>query len=91
MAISKPRASVGKRAVTAISDGGHAMVQPPPVGAYGDAPSLGTTAQLAWLLQQMGNNRAYTVQSHAGNTWVIMFEGDYAPTVLTFEGEKTNT
>jgi hypothetical protein len=61
-----------------------AMVQP-----KADQP-MGTVVQLALLLQHMGNNRAYTVISHQGNVWMIMFEGDYAPTELIYEGEKSN-
>jgi hypothetical protein len=65
-----------------------AMVKPVPVGAHGDAPTVGAAVQLALMLQHLGNNRAYTVISHEGNVFTVHFEGDYAPTVLIFEGEK---
>jgi hypothetical protein len=55
------------------------MVQPPPIG-----PAV----QLALLLQKIGNDRAYTVLSHEGNTWTLHFEGDHAPTVLLFDDDK---
>ena len=77
------------RRVRAVREPPIAMVQPAPRVPSGkpDQP-LGTTVQLAKLLQMIGNDRAYTVINHEGNVWTLMFEGDYAPTVLRFEGEK---
>ena len=58
-----------------------AMVKPPPnkrtVGAKHAVPTL------EHILKQLGNDRAYTVISHKGNTWVIHFEGDAAPKTIT--------
>jgi hypothetical protein len=59
-----------------------AMVQAKP------DPPLGTTVQLAMLLQMIGNDRAYTVLDHEGNVWTLHFEGDSVPSVLRFEGEE---
>lgn len=61
-----------------------AMVKPiprvpsgPPVGARHVLPTLES------ILKKLGNNRAYTVISHKGSTWVVHFEGDAVPTTIT--------
>jgi hypothetical protein len=67
-----------------------AMVKPKPrgpsshpVGAVRESPSL------EQILERMGNDRAYTVISHTGNTahssecWVVHFEGDAVPKTIT--------
>ena len=56
-----------------------AMVQMPPM-----SPAV----ELALLLAEIGNNRAYTVLSHEGKTWVIHFEGDTEFTRLVFKEDK---
>jgi hypothetical protein len=53
-----------------------AMVQPKPQGPSGP-PSL------EQILERLGNDRAYTVISHKGSTWVVHFEGDAAPITIT--------
>jgi hypothetical protein len=54
-----------------------AMVQTPPIGAVREPPSL------EQVLERLGNDRAYTVISHKGSTWVVHFEGDAAPITIT--------
>ena len=54
-----------------------AMVQPTPVGPVRKSPTL------EQILKRLGNDRAYTVISHKGNTWLVHFEGDTKPTTIT--------
>ena len=51
-------------------------------------PAIPDQFKLIKLLELIGNDRAYTVISHKGNTWVLHFEGDYDHTIITLEGEK---
>lgn len=62
-----------------------AMVKPPPSKLPADAvPSL----DLAMVLQQLGNDRAYTVISSHGNSWKVHFEGDaWAKTIRVVKGK----
>jgi hypothetical protein len=53
------------------------------VGARRDAPK-----SLEEILKTLGNNRAYNILKHSGNTWVIHFEGDADPMSITFEDGK---
>jgi hypothetical protein len=52
-----------------------AMVAPPPSKVY---------SFLDWL-DDICNDRAYTVISHKGNTWVIQLEGDDKPKTIKVE------
>ena len=49
-----------------------AMVQPPPSKPKSVKPS-----DLASILQQLGNDRAYTIIHSDGKSWRLIFEGDY--------------
>jgi hypothetical protein len=80
-------------------DASTAMVKPLPVGAPRDAPtrdapksSVGARRDapksLEEILKTLGNNRAYNILKHSGNTWVIHFEGDADPMSITFEDGK---
>ena len=56
-----------------------AMVAPRPKGPADAVPSL----DLATVLQQLGNNRAYTVISPVGsNSWIVHFEGDIKSSMI---------
>jgi hypothetical protein len=67
-----------------------AMVQPKPVGADGIRPDgkrpTTDALDLIKILELMHNNRAYTVISHEGNTWVVHFEGDVEHMTITKQG-----
>jgi hypothetical protein len=84
MSNSKPRASVGKIA----------MVQPKPRVPSGTPrvpsgkPAKPDQMKLIKILELIGNDRAYTVLSHIGKTWVIQFKGDAGPTTITINGDK---
>jgi hypothetical protein len=57
-----------------------AMVKPPPKKSSIETQHA---ASLEEILQRLGNDRAYTVISHKGNSWVIHFEGDESPKTIT--------
>jgi hypothetical protein len=65
-----------------------AMVQPKPRGP--SSPSVGAVREppsLEQVLERLGNDRAYTVISHKGSTWVVHFEGDAAPKTITADNK----
>lgn len=61
-----------------------------PVPKFSDRPVISgpSSARLAVALSIIGNDRAYTVLSIKGNTWVVHFEGDTTPKIITFESDK---
>lgn len=66
-----------------------AMVAPPPI-----KPDQVETVGyfLSSVLQQLGNNRAYTIIRSHNNSWRVHFEGDYKPsTVALVNGKWTIT
>jgi hypothetical protein len=64
-----------------------AMVKPTPRVPSGK-PAKPDQMKLIKVLELLGNDRAYTVISQVGKTWLIQFEGDVGPTTITFEGEN---
>jgi len=74
---------VKKKAMTAASSK-VPLVAPRPAMPPEAAPSL----DLAVVLQQLGNDRAYTVIAQGADHWIVHFEGDYEPSaVIKIEGK----
>jgi hypothetical protein len=61
------------------------MVAPVPVGADGIRPKK---ADLADVLQQLGNDRPYFVISTKVDSWVVHFSGDSKPSMIVLVGGK---
>lgn len=58
-----------------------AMVKPTPSMA-------GSDAKLSEVLQELGNNRSYTVIRSHGNSWRVHFDGDLVPSTVKFVNGK---
>ena len=58
-----------------------AMVKPTPAMA-------GSSAMLAQVLTDLGNNRSYTVIRSHGNSWRVHFDGDLTPSTVKFVNGK---
>jgi hypothetical protein len=65
-----------------------AMVQSVPRGPRGvPVGAVREPLSLEQILERLGNDRAYTVISHKGSTWVVHFEGDAAPKTITADNK----
>jgi len=66
-----------------------AMVKPAPDGpspakkqTYRQTAFAGSDPSLAVVLQQLGNDRAYTILKSEHLLWVVHFEGDTTPSIV---------
>jgi len=65
-----------------------AMVAPVPSRPAKVPADADPSLDLATVLQQLGNNRAYTVIARAVDHWIVHFEGDYKPSaVIKIDGK----
>lgn len=64
-----------------------AMVQPKPAAPEQTAMK-GIDVSLEHVLEQLGNNRPYTILRRHGNSWRIHFYGDSAPVTVKWEYGK---
>ncbi len=68
-----------------------ALIQPPPghlpdLSAVKPKPSKPKPSELAdldFVLQQLGNDRPYTLLATAVDYWIVHFLGDIGPTMIT--------